>query len=141
MYRLLNVGVLALAGTLVACTGAAEVQTTEPAGSPLSTPVGHSPGTSPGASPATSDVSPECSDSFAALAEMQVSSVSELGDLAEEVEPTVESCESVAEWIAGASEVIPEDINPNTAEMLLRMQCDSPSLSNTPLCEELASSS
>lgn len=136
MYRLVNVGVLALAGLLVACTGAGDVQTTEAAGSPLSTPVGHSPGASPG----TSGVSPECSDSFAGLREMQVSSITELGDVPDEVEPTIEACESVDEWIAAAAEVIDDDLNPNTAAMLLRMHCDSSSVSNSPICQELASS-
>jgi hypothetical protein len=136
MYRLLNVGVLALAGILVACAGAGDIQTTEPAGSPVSTPAGQSPGGSPG----TAGVSPECNDSFAALAEAQVSSISELGDLADEVEPTLEACESIEEWIAAAGEVIADDVDPDAARMLLGMHCDSPELSDTLICEELASS-
>ena len=39
-----------------------------------------------------------------------------------EVEPTIQSCESVADWIAGAQQVVDDDINPNTVALLLKHQ-------------------
>jgi hypothetical protein len=131
MYRRLIV--LALAGLLVACTTQGNGETDEPPGSGAAESAGASGGASSGASAA-------CEGAFAPLAEMQISSVSELGDLPNEVEPTIESCESVADWIAGAQQVIEEEIRPNTAVFLLRIKCEDPSFNDTPICEELASS-
>lgn len=78
-----------------------------------------------------------CAEAFAPLADLGITSTSELGDLAEEVQPTIEACESVADWIAGAQEVVEDEVRPGTVDLLLRMQCESPSLSGTPICEEL----
>ena len=46
----------------------------------------------------------------------------------------------MADWIAGAQQVVDDEINPSTAELLLGIQCNDPTLSNTPVCEELAAS-
>ena len=70
---------------------------------------------------------------------MDITSLSDLGDLAA-VEPTVVSCESVADWMAGASGVVDGEIRTGTARMLLAIRCSNPSLSSTPICQELASS-
>ena len=73
------------------------------------------------------------------VAEQDVSSLSAMGDLPE-VEATIEQCESVADWMAGASPVIGEEVNPSTAQLLLDIRCQLPALANTAVCEEVASS-
>lgn len=146
MYRFLTP--LALAVTLVACTGqgdgatdrSPEVTTgTTPAatGSPNAT--GET-GQGTAGSTGSGSASAACSEAFAPLGEMQLTSITELGDLSDEVEPTIEACESVDDWIAGARDVIADDVNPNTARLLLRMNCDGAGLSRTEICRELASS-
>jgi hypothetical protein len=132
---------LTLVGLLVACDNQGDVETsgasqpTGSAGAPAS--AGASAGASGGAS---GNASAACEESFAPLAEMEISSMSDLGDLAEEVQPTIESCESVADWVAGAQQVVEEEIDPDTAAFLLRINCEDPALTNTAICEELASS-
>lgn len=135
MLRFLTV--LALAGLLVACTGQGEGTTDQPTASAVSAPTTASPDASDAAG---SSASAECTDSFAALADTGATSITELGDLPDEVAPTIESCESVDEWIAAAQETIGDEFNPNTAELLLRMNCDDLSLANSTICRELASS-
>ncbi len=135
MFRLLVV--VAVAGLMAACTGQGDQPTDQSTGSPVSTPISGSPDAS-GATGA--GASPECTESFSGVADTGASSITELGDLGEEVEATIEACESLDEWVAAAEEVIGDDINPNTAALLLRMNCGSPSMANTPLCQELASS-
>jgi hypothetical protein len=123
--------VLALAGLLVACSdqGAGSGQ---PSGAAAA-----SGGTS--GNTATSP-SAACSEAFAPLAEMEIASLSDLGDLEAEVEPTIQSCESVADWSAGAQQVVDDDINPNTVALLLGISCQDQSLDSTPICEEVAAS-
>jgi hypothetical protein len=123
--------VVALAGLLVACTdqGGASGQAS---GSGAAS-AGASGGTATSPSAA-------CSEAFAPLAEMDIGSLSDLGDLQAEVEPTIQSCESVADWIAGAQQVIDNDINPNAVALLLGISCQDQSLDSTPICEEVASS-
>ena len=77
---------------------------------------------------------------FAPIADMEVASLSDLGDLQAELQPTIETCESIDDWIAGAQTVLDEEVNPATARLLLGIQCNDPTLSNTAVCEELASS-
>ena len=125
--------VVALAGILAACATQGERQ------SPGSTPT-----TSASDSAASSGVAPgepsaACAEAFAPLAEMELGSTSDLGGLSE-LELTVESCESVADWIAGAQQVVESEVRPGAADLLLRIRCESGSLSGTPICEELASS-
>ena len=135
MFRFLTVA--ALAGLLVACTGQGDQATDQSTSSPVSAPMTGS----PDASGATgSSASAECTDSFAALADTGASSITELGDLPNEVAPTIESCESVEEWIAAAEETIGDEFNPNTAALLLRMNCNDLALANSAICRELASS-
>lgn len=134
MYRLLIV--LAVASLLSACASQGdEASDAPPASSPMSASA------SPDASDAgTGTASSECTDAFADVEAAGVSDITELGDLQAEVAPTVESCESLDEWVAAAQDVIGDDVNPNTAALLLRMNCGDLSLANTPLCQELASS-
>jgi hypothetical protein len=42
--------------------------------------------------------------------------------------------------MAGAQQVVDGEISPGGADLLLRIRCDDPSLAETPICEELASS-
>jgi hypothetical protein len=123
---------LALVGLLTACTNQGDGETETPIGSETM----GSPGTS---GPAVGAASPACEEAFAPLAEMEIASLSDLGDLQAELQPTIESCESVADWIAGAQQVVADEINPSTAELLLGIQCNDPTLSNSPVCEDLAS--
>jgi hypothetical protein len=123
---------LALVGLLTACTNGGHRETDAPIGSAA---MG-----SPGASgPAMGSASPACEEAFAPLAEMEIASLSDLGDLQAELQPTIESCESVADWIAGAQQVVADEVNPSTAELLLGIQCNDPTLSDSPVCEDLAS--
>ena len=122
---------LALVGLLAACTTQGDGTTTEPLGSaPM--------GSAEASGPVMGDASAACEESFAPIADMEVASVSDLGDLQAELPATIESCESVADWIAGAQQVVDEEVNPSTAELLLGIQCNDPTLSNSPVCEELA---
>jgi hypothetical protein len=123
--------VLAIAGLLVACTDQGE-GSAQPSGSAV--------GGSPETSGDTSTASAACNEAFAPLAEMEIGSLSDLGDLRAEVEPTIQGCESVADWIAGAQQVVDDDINPNTVALLLNIICADQSLDDTPICDEIASS-
>jgi len=124
---------LALVGLLAACTTQGDGTTDEPlASAPMASPEA--------SGPVMGDASPACEESFAPLADQEVASLSDLGDLQAELPATIESCESVADWIAGAQQVVDDEINPTTAELLLGIQCNDPTLSNTPVCEELAAS-
>jgi hypothetical protein len=122
---------LALASLLAACATQ---------GGASGEPLGSAPIASAGAGPVTGGASSACQEAFAPLADTEVASLSDLGDLQAELQPTIESCESVADWIAGAQELLPEEVNPSTAEMLLGIQCNDPALSNSRVCEDLASS-
>jgi hypothetical protein len=123
-----------LVGLLAACTSGGSGQNDESAD-----PVASAPASSDAASSgvvAGGEASPECTEAFAPLAEMELSSTSDLGDLPE-VDATVEACASLADWTAGAQGVVEEEINPNVVEMLLGIRCNTPDLANTPVCEEL----
>jgi hypothetical protein len=121
---------LALAGLSAACATQGDGETDQALGSPAVESEG-----------ASGVASAACEEAFAPLADMELESLSDLGDLQAEVEPTIESCESVADWIAAAQPLFEEEVNPNTAATLLRIGCGTPSMSNAPICEELASSS
>ena len=86
---------LALAGLLVACTDQGTGESDQPIGSAASS------GAVSSESP-TGSASAACEEAFAPIADMGLTEFSELGDLADEVEATVEGCESVADWTAGA---------------------------------------
>lgn len=85
------------------------------------------------------EASAACTEAFAPIAEMNLESTSDLGDLAE-VEATVENCESIDDWIAGAEAAVGDDVNPSTARLLLGIRCNDPGLSGSPICQELANS-
>ncbi len=130
MYRLLIV--LAVAGLLAACTstgGSSAGASGSASGVESAAASGEASGTASAA----------CAEAFAPLAEMGIESTSDLGEL-DEVGPTIESCESVADWIAGAQDVVAEEVNPATAELLLGIECADPSVSSSAICQELASS-
>ena len=127
--------VMAVVGLLVACTTQGDGAADASAGGAES-----SAGASAGASGAASTASAPCEEAFAPIAVMEVSSISDLGDLPEELRPTIEGCESVADWVAGAGQAIDIEVNPNTARLLLDINCADQSLDDTPICEELASS-
>ena len=102
-------------------------------------PVGSS-GASAGPGSPSSEPTADCAEAFAPIADLDISALSDLGDHAAEVEPTIKSCESVADWIAGAQQVIDVEINPNTVALLLNIDCADQSLDDSPICKEIASS-
>ena len=138
---------LAVVGLLAACStsngggGSSESTGTEP--SPASSSAassGASSGASEGAGGGTAGApSAACEEAFAPLADLGIETSSDLGDLGE-VEATVENCESVADWTATAQSTLGIEVRPGTADLLLRIRCDDPSLGSTPICQELASS-
>jgi hypothetical protein len=131
MYRTLLA--LTVAGLLVACTspGGGATDPSLEADSSMATTE---------SAAASRVASTACEEAFAPLAEAEVSSMSDLGDLGDDVVPTLESCESVDDWVAGAQALFDEEVDPDTARFLLGMQCADPSLADTPICEELAAS-
>ena len=139
MYRLLTV--LTLVGLLAACSnqggGGNADASLEPAGSGAVASTGASADASGGGAAAASAA---CEEAFAPLAEMEIASLSELGEVPDEVQPTIEACESIADWIAGAQTVVADEINPNSARFLLSISCDDQAVADTPVCEEIASS-
>ena len=132
MFRFVTV--LLLASLLIGCTTQGDGEPDDSAGPVASGTTSASPGAS-GGTPGTASAA--CAEAFAPLVEMEIRTMSELGDLSEEVQPTVETCESVADWIAGAGEVIGGEVNPGSADFLLRVHCDDLSLARAPICEEL----
>jgi hypothetical protein len=98
-------------------------------------------GSSAAASGATAptDASAACQEAFAPIGELGVGSLSDLGDL-QETTATVEHCESIADWLAGASAILGGEVNPNAARLLLAIRCSDPSNASLPICEEIASS-
>ena len=127
MRRFLSL--VALAGLLAACSAQGDGQT-DPS------PSQSAPDSSGSARTATDEPSAACAESFAPLAELELTSTSDLGELAE-VDLTIESCESVADWMAGAQQVVENEVRPGAADLLLRIRCETGSLSGTPICEEL----
>ena len=127
MFRFLIL--VALAGLLAACNTQGDGQSTQSPGPSAPVP-------SASAGTATGEPSAACAEAFAPLAEMELTSTSDLGELAE-VELTVASCESVADWMAGAQQVVENEVSPGAADLLLRIRCEAGSLSRTPICEEL----
>lgn len=133
MFRIV---VVLLALILAACTAQGSPSAAESAAA--SAPAA-STDASAGTDQPTGEASPACTEAFAPIAELSLESTSDLGDLAE-VEATVEACESVADWIAGASAALGTEVNPGTADLLLGIRCSDPGLSNTAVCQDLASS-
>ena len=89
---------------------------------------------------ATTGPSAACAEAFAPIADLDIGALSDLGDHKAEVATTIQSCESVADWIAGAQQVIDVEINPNTVALLLNIDCADQSLDDSPICKEIASS-
>jgi hypothetical protein len=126
--------VFLLATLLVACTS----QGTSPAASGGASAPASAGASDAGAAQPGGEATPACTEAFAPIAELGLSSASDLGDLAE-VDATVESCESVADWTAGASAAIGAEVNPGTADLLLGLRCSDPGLSSTAVCQEVTS--
>ena len=122
---------LALVGLLAACG--------DQGGGQSGGPVGSSDDSTAGSGVTTGPTS-ACAEAFAPIADLDIGSLSDLGDHKAEVAPTIQSCESVADWIAGAQQVIDVEINPNTVALLLNIDCADQSLDDSPICKELASS-
>jgi hypothetical protein len=127
---------LALVGLLAACStqGGGSTESMAPGGSTAASAAVASDAAGTGSS---GTASADCAAAFAPLADLGIESTSELGDLPEEVQPTIESCESVADWIAGAQDVVADEVRPGTADLLLRIQCEDMGLASTPICQEL----
>lgn len=136
-----NLIIIALFVLLAACSGQGGGETADGSTDAASSAVASA---SPGASDSSSEgpagsASAACNDAFAAVADQDVGSISDMADL-EEVVATIRDCASIADWSAGAAEVIGEEVNPATAQLLLEIRCKLPSLVDTAVCEEVASS-
>lgn len=133
--------VVALLGLLAACStqGDGETTDTSTGTAPSTAAVPSADASADSSAGATGTASAACTEAFAAVAEQGATSLSDMGDLPE-VEATIEQCESVADWMAGASEVIGEEVNPSTAQLLLEIRCALPALGGTAVCEEVAAS-
>lgn len=140
MYRNLII-VIALIGLLAACSTQGDGDTTETSTNTAPSAAASASAGSSGnaAGGAAGTPSAACTDAFAAVAEQDVTSLSGMADLPE-VEATIEQCESLADWMAGASEVLGEEVNPSTAALLLDIRCALPALDGTAVCEEAAAS-
>ncbi len=127
---------VALVGLLAACStqGGSSTESTAPGASTAASGAAASDAAGTGSS---GTASADCAAAFAPLADLGIESTSELGDLGEEVQPTIEACESVADWIAGAQAVVAGEVRPGTADLLLRIQCEDTALASTPICQEL----
>lgn len=131
---------LTLLALLAACAGAggattdpsADASTGGDASTAASAPADASGAAVPG------EASTACAGAFAGIDASGVESLSDLVEV-DGVEATVTECESIGDWIAGAGQLV-EDVNPNTAELLLGILCDGPGLSSTDVCREIASS-
>ncbi len=125
---------LALVGLLAACSNqGGTTESTAPGASTAASAAASAAGSTGSSGTASAD----CAAAFAPLADLGVQTTSELGDLADDVRPTIEACESVADWIAGAQDVVAEEVRPGTADLLLRIQCEDMGLASTPICQEL----
>jgi hypothetical protein len=122
---------LALVALLAACGDQGGAGSGGPAGSA---------GASAGSGSPSSGPTAACAQAFVPIADLDIGALSDLGDHKAEVEPTIQNCESVADWIAGAQQVIDVEINPNTVALLLNIDCADQSLDDSPICKELASS-
>lgn len=136
-----NIIIIALIGLLAACSAQGDGTTTDSSDQAESSAVASA---SAGASGDTStgpagEASAACGEAFTALAAEDVTSLSDLAEL-EGVEATIQECESVADWMAGAGELIGEEVNPATAQLLLEIRCQLPSLADSAVCEEVAAS-
>lgn len=139
-----NLIVIALIGLLTACSAQGDNDTDGTDETSMdampSTVASASAGASDGATDGTAGTtSAACGEAFAALGEQEVTSLSDLADL-EGVEATIEQCESIADWSAGAQELIGEEVNPSTVQLLLEIRCELPALADSAVCEEVASS-
>lgn len=135
-----NLYALALVGLLAACSAQGDATTDTSTGAAPSTAASASAGASDGATDGTVGTpSAACGEAFAALGDQEVTSLSDLADL-EGVEATIEQCESVADWSAGAQELIGEEVNPSTVRLLLDIRCELPALADSAVCEDVASS-
>lgn len=143
--NLIAIVALALAGLLAACSTQGDTTTdtsTEaaPSAAAPSTAASASAGASDGATDGTAGTpSAACGEAFAGLGDEEVTSLSDLADL-EGVEATVQQCESIADWSAGAQELIGQEVNPSTVQLLLEIRCELPALADSAVCEEVASS-
>jgi hypothetical protein len=135
-----NLYALALVGLLAACSAQGDDTTDTSTEAAPSTAASASAGASDNTTDGTAGTpSAACDEAFAALGDQEVTSLSDLADL-EGVEATIEPCESVADWSAGARELIGEEVNPSTVQLLLEIRCELPALADSAVCEEVASS-
>lgn len=127
--------VFLLAMMLVACTSQGTSSTAPGASSDASAAASAGSSDAGGTQPA-GEATPACTEAFAPIAELGLSSASDLGDL-DEVNATITDCESVADWTAGASAAIGAEVRPGTVNLLLGIRCEDPGLSSTAICQEI----
>lgn len=134
-----NLILIAIIGLLAACTTQGDGDTTDTSMDAAPTVSAAAAATATeGTDETAGTASAACTDAFASV-EQDVSSLSAMADLPE-VEATIEQCESVDDWMAGAEQVIGQEVNPSTAQLLLDIRCQLPALGDTAVCEEVAAS-
>jgi len=133
---------LLLAGALAACTGTATSDPTSDASLDLFS-------AAPSAAmsedmDASHDMSSDdatamdCEGAFDDLAAEDVDSITDLASLTDDLDDTIEACESVDEWTSQAEQAMP-DVDLTDVEMFLAARCEESTLVDSSLCEELAS--
>jgi flagellin-like hook-associated protein FlgL len=136
-----------LAGLLAACAGAGDASPSEVESLPdlFSPSIEESAEESADASPdasmdATSDgaMAMDCADAFDELAAEDVDSLSDLTAVTDELDDTIEACDSVEEWLDEAEQRLP-DVDLTGAESFLEARCEEAELSDSLLCAELTS--
>lgn len=131
-YRTLIFGAIAL--LVVACTTPAAS-----AGPSDNAPASGAAASADASSGATGGAaSAACTEAFAPIADLGLESTSDLGDLTDEIPPTVTGCESVADWMAGAEAAVGAPITEGAAKILLDIQCADTDLADSEVCVDLA---
>jgi hypothetical protein len=119
-----------IAGMLAACTAGA----TTPSEEPLPT-LGASASVLPSAD--ASSVAMTCQDAFADIDAAAIGSMGSLDAISAELDSTISSCPTVAEWTAAAQTALP-DIDMADAQAFITARCiESPTLASTAICAEV----
>jgi hypothetical protein len=80
-----------------------------------------------------------CEDAFAALDIAEISSMSDLESIGDELDETIEACGSVEDWQSAIADVVPE-LDTSEAEQFLRDRCAEADdeIAESRICQEVA---
>ena len=132
-----------IVGVLAACNAGAStptenpLPTLEPTASQAGTDTSTDEMASHSANPSPTAMS--CDEAFSQLTSSDISSVSDLTALTDELDDTVANCPSLDDWRTAAEDALP-NLDLSGVESFLQARClDADWLSDTVLCQELAS--